>query len=1165
MLVKKLLLLIAFLFLITHLSLAATFTVTSNADAGPGTLREALANAAANGILTQDVITFNLPGALVSDRIIRLKTQLPNVSSNLIIDGTTQPGIVFGVSDARVVIEPETSPANFNALNIYGDVNNNGTAAKNIEIYGLYIRNFAKITNVATPDNSQGSGIVLTGDASFITIGAPGKGNVICGNINGIVNSNYTYYTGADQIVIQSNIIGLLDDGFTANTNMYGINLSIDKNALIGGINANMGNVIAANVTNVSVTRGYNFAANNFILIQNNKIGTNFSGNADFKNIPLFQLSAFIQTFGIFINGSGIIAKITDNIVSGQRYCGIYIDNATFEIEGNNIGTDKAGTANLGNGEGIRVGVNAAGNIGGAAATAKNIIAYNNYGIEALNNAHALITRNSMFCNKDYGISVATNYYQPPFVKVLSFGATKVSGVATPNSKIELFFADACGFVNCQGKTYITTVNADGSGTWTYTGTISSPVIATATDGNNNTSPFSSLVIQDNDIVIKQLTCAYTGSITITPDFSGLEFHWDKKEQNGTLTSLANTKNISGLQPGTYQLTVQYPGGCQKSTKLFEIKDQRVKIQNIRPPMPECRQKFFPVDVNFQGGTGNVRFEWKNAAGEVKSTDKNGVVPAGTYTLTISDDAGCAVTSAAFTITAKPGPDYDLSTMNVATARCGIAEGSIKDITTYVGIGTLSYQWYDSNNNPLPGKTNKDLTNVKGGSYRLELRDQSQCSPYSTPYIGIQETNSVNITTGTITRPTCGLNNGAINNVYVDNADFFQWTGPNGPIPTTASNYHNLPSNLAEGQYTLYAKNTATGCDNSRLFNVERQLPETFSYNPNITAASCDLSNGSIKLQFNGNVIPQSYQWIDPNNIPRGNTNQITDLAPGLYSAVVTDKYGCPSTLGPFEVKKTPLLVFATANNPIGTADQCNQKLGHIDGVLVTGGVPPYNYKWTDKNTGQPVGGNTADLTNIGKGDYSLVVTDATPCAIPLTWDVTVDNIQFIPTAPILADRKICVPEKLTLKVLNTISGNYNLYTSETAQDPIQKSATGQFNVQVNESSDYYVSYNIGTCESPRSKAHVEVILVDVKFPNVFSPNEDGINDYWKIEGLQKFPGTVVQVFTRGGQKVFESKDYATPFVGKQNGKLLAAGVYYYIINLNTGCELLSGSLTILR
>ncbi|WP_184546754.1 gliding motility-associated C-terminal domain-containing protein [Mucilaginibacter sp. FT3.2] len=1163
MFAKKFLLLVAFLLLLSNLSFSATIIVTSNADTGPGTLREALTIAAGNGTTVADIIQFNLPGSLVSDRTIRLKSQLPFITSNVTIDGTTQPGIAFGVSDARVIIEPETSPVYFNALNINGEINTGGTPATKIAIYGLYIRNFAKITSLANVDLSQGSGLMMQGNVSGIIIGAPGKGNVFCGNINGIFNIAYYYSTALSDIQIQSNIIGLLDDGFTAASNYTGINLGLDKDGLIGGTDANMGNVIAANVTGINITRANNFGLPNTITIQNNKIGTDYTGKADFKDIPLLQQSAFIKAYGINVNSSNTTVNITANLVSGQRYCGIYIENSTFKITANKIGTDVTGTNNLGNSEGIHAGTSSSGTIGGSAAADKNFIGFNNYGIEALNSVHTLITRNSIFCNSDYGISVSSNYYQVPFVQVLNFSGTAVSGTATPNCSIELFLSDDCGNI-CQGKTYITTVQSNGSGVWNYSGVFSKAVIATATDANNNTSPFSSLVIQDNDVVVKNYTCAYQGSITIQQNRTGLLFHWDKKEINGSLTPIGDTQNIKNLLPGTYQLTVQYPGGCQKITQLFEIKDLRIKIQNVIVPTPQCRQKFFLFDVNFTGGTGNVSFAWKDKNGQTQSTGKAANLPEGTYTVTISDEAGCAVTSSpAITIKAKPGPDYDLSTMTVTTARCGIAEGGISNITTTVGIGTLTYKWTDATGKTIA--TTKDLAKVNGGYYTLTLYDQSECSPYSTPPIFIEETNSVNINGGFITPAKCGNNDGAITGVSVQNADLFQWYGPQGnQIPT---NQNNLDiANLSDGVYRLNALNTVTKCSNDRYFTVNRLALEVFTIKSLVSVpTTCGLNNGAISLEFDGEIIPSSYQWLKQDGTLVGSNASIGGLAAGFYTLNVTDKNGCPSVLvNNYEVKVTPLLQFSSLNNPFSKPDQCDQLFGSITGVDVTGGVPPYKYSWT--NTGNnAVVGTDKDLKNVGKGDYSLVVTDNTACAIPLTVERVVDNNEFVPDEPVVNNQRICDPETVTISVRNPVTGTYKLYADATSVLPLLTNTTGEFSLPIAETSDFYVSYSIGTCESNRAQTHIEIVHVDVKKPNSFTPNGDGTNDYWKIEGLEKFPGSLVQVFNRYGQKVFESKEYKTVFTGKFNNQLLPPGVYYYIINLNTPCSLLSGSLTIIR
>ncbi|WP_373615921.1 gliding motility-associated C-terminal domain-containing protein [Mucilaginibacter sp. OAE612] len=54
-------------------------------------------------------------------------------------------------------------------------------------------------------------------------------------------------------------------------------------------------------------------------------------------------------------------------------------------------------------------------------------------------------------------------------------------------------------------------------------------------------------------------------------------------------------------------------------------------------------------------------------------------------------------------------------------------------------------------------------------------------------------------------------------------------------------------------------------------------------------------------------------------------------------------------------------------------------------------------------------------------------------------------------------------------------------------------------------------------------------------------------------------------MFNRYGKNVFNSIGYSHPFNGTYNGKPLPAGSYYYIINLSSGCGLLSGSLSIIR
>jgi gliding motility-associated-like protein len=69
--------------------------------------------------------------------------------------------------------------------------------------------------------------------------------------------------------------------------------------------------------------------------------------------------------------------------------------------------------------------------------------------------------------------------------------------------------------------------------------------------------------------------------------------------------------------------------------------------------------------------------------------------------------------------------------------------------------------------------------------------------------------------------------------------------------------------------------------------------------------------------------------------------------------------------------------------------------------------------------------------------------------------------------------------------------------------------------------------------------------------PNAFTPNGDGINDFWEISGINRFPNAIVEVYSRWGQRLFSSVGYATPWNGTHNGDYIPEGTYYWVIQLN--------------
>ncbi len=90
-------------------------------------------------------------------------------------------------------------------------------------------------------------------------------------------------------------------------------------------------------------------------------------------------------------------------------------------------------------------------------------------------------------------------------------------------------------------------------------------------------------------------------------------------------------------------------------------------------------------------------------------------------------------------------------------------------------------------------------------------------------------------------------------------------------------------------------------------------------------------------------------------------------------------------------------------------------------------------------------------------------------------------------------------------------------------------------------------------------------VLRAPEIPNTFTPNNDGINDFWQIRYLQDYPDNKVQVFTRTGQLVFESRRYTQPWNGTLNGKTIPADTYYYIIEPGSGRKPITGFVTLIK
>jgi hypothetical protein len=243
----------------------------------------------------------------------------------------------------------------------------------------------------------QGVGIEVWNGAADNVIGgtAAGAGNVISGNSSAGVHFFTTGSGGANNDIVQGNLIGTTADGTTALANGTGVLVQGgSSNNTIGGTAVGARNVISGN-SNAGVEIAGSSATGN--VVEGNYIGTDVTGTAAVGNH-----SAGVLLRNATGNTIGGLAPGARNLISGNLGTGVpdtgegvLMDQGSSGnvVQGNYIGTDVTGTLALANvNDGVKLIDNSTNNtIGGTVAGARNLISGNGnsglvIGIGASNN-----------------------------------------------------------------------------------------------------------------------------------------------------------------------------------------------------------------------------------------------------------------------------------------------------------------------------------------------------------------------------------------------------------------------------------------------------------------------------------------------------------------------------------------------------------------------------------------------------------------------------------------------------------------------------------------------------------------------------------------------------------------------------------------------------------
>ena len=426
---------------------AATFTVVSNADSGPGTLREAIELANANGTGEVDNILFDFPDISEPGRTIVIQSSLPPLTSNIVIDGTSQAGSNIAISSAKVILLLNHSEPNiFNFIYI--------TSASNIKVLGLLFKVDKTIYTYET------HGIWLS-NSFDITIGEAGKGNFFS-NVQTAVGNAISTSDSVKNIVIQGNICGYPTIEYGG---MGHVILSNCRNVKIGGALPAEGNTFIRSV--LELTQSEVFNSGYFTIIENNRF--NYDGTTYYYEPGHIRLDG--SSLG---DEHTIMTTIRNNLMASTNSpAGLFLLNLkhTITIQGNKFGTDITGVNCKGYNNAINILNCSRVIVGGENEEEQNVL----NGIY-INDAKVNLIKNNFSELISY---TSYNYPDKPFIKFTGYDPTRITGESLPFSKIQLY-RTICT-LDCLKRTYFATTYADASGKWEYLNPGTEKLSATST------------------------------------------------------------------------------------------------------------------------------------------------------------------------------------------------------------------------------------------------------------------------------------------------------------------------------------------------------------------------------------------------------------------------------------------------------------------------------------------------------------------------------------------------------------------------------------------------------------------------------------------------------------------------------------------------------------
>jgi gliding motility-associated-like protein len=496
---------------------------------------------------------------------------------------------------------------------------------------------------------------------------------------------------------------------------------------------------------------------------------------------------------------------------------------------------------------------------------------------------------------------------------------------------------------------------------------------------------------------VKDATCSGIGDgeISLTADkgtsISGnYKFTWSWNN----FSQISKTSTISNLKDGTYFVTISDDNGCER-VDSFVVKPGKTLSINETVTNIKCfgdKTGKILAQGNTVGGATATPYTFSfspSGVGNLNATASSATydqLPAGIYSVTMTDQSGCTVQKKNINVTQPTKLDLNVVAQNDPTCAGAAKDGSveIKAIGGTLAAGNnYKYKW--SNNNTTP-----KVSNLVAGTISVSVTDDNGC--LVTKDFTLKAPASPKVTNVTVKNVDCSNStNGSIKVTATPASagDQLTYTWSN---TGTSSEIFNLPPN----KYSVTVTDQK-GCFVKLDTAVTSPLPLVLK-DTMVTSPVCtNDKNGSIVIEMKGGTPDYKFLW-EYNGVKNETTGatkgNLTNLAGTLYSVSVQDAKGC---IGPVYLINVPKPI-ETKVKFSDVKDISCVNSGIQDGkatcTVTQGNVPNtvYSFTWSNQSTDT---GTSSDEDKLKKGMNYVTVTDGVCPIVDSVFIGSPDKVSF--------------------------------------------------------------------------------------------------------------------------------------------------------------------------